>query len=139
MNMVKEGIQTRRRKQKATGNNPIVKVKHSKSSLKSSTSSESHPHHSILTKTDDYLPRQVMSSYGKIYPSSSSSTSSHVHVLHHPFGTHQPFPSHPQMDLPTTNTNFNPDLHARELLPTSLSKPDEQHLNLIEALHSNQS
>lgn len=119
MNMVKEGIQTRRRKQKSTTNNAIVKGKHSKGSLKSSASSESHPHHAVLTKTEDYLPRQGISTYGEIYPSS------HVHVVHHPFGTHQPFVTHSQMDLPT-ETNFNPDLHARERLTTLLNKPDEQ-------------
>lgn len=122
--MVKEGIQTRRRKQKSTANNPIVKSKHSKSSLKTSTSSDSHP---MLSKPDDYHVRTSIPSYGEIYPS-------HLHVVHHPFEATQHFPSHQQIDV-GNNSNF----HPRELFATSLSKSDEQHLNLMKTIHSNQS
>ena len=126
MNMVKEGIQTRRRKQKSSANNSIVKTKHPKTSMKTSTSSESNPHHSMLTKPEDYLPRQSIPSYGEIYPS-------HLHVVHHPFETTQHFPSHQQMDVSTNPNTF----HPRDLFTSSLTKSDEEHLNLIKTIHSN--
>jgi len=126
--MVKEGIQTRRRKQKINNGNSTPKTKHNKTSGKSCTSESNH-NHDLITKTEEYIPRQGNYQYGELYPP-------HVHLVHHPFEQHQRFSSQQQLEM-TTN-GFDAELCAREMLTSPIHNNDEQHLNVIKTVNSNQ-
>jgi hypothetical protein len=128
MNMVKEGIQTRRRKQKNSPGNSIAKSKHNKTSMKSGTSDTNH-NHGLITKTEEYVPRPGNYQYGEMYPP-------HVHLVHHSFEQHQRYSSQQQLEM-TTN-GFDAELCAREILTSPIHNNDEQHLNVIKTVNSNQ-
>ncbi len=131
MNMVKEGIQTRRRKQKNTNGNSNPKSKHNKTSSKESKSctSDSNHNHGLITKGEEYIQRQGNYPYGTIYPQ-------HVHLVHHPFELHQRFPSQQQLEM--TANGFDAELCAREIVTSPINNSEEQHLNVIKTVNSNQ-
>jgi hypothetical protein len=128
MNMVKEGIQTRRRKQKNSAGNSIPKSKHNKTSVKSSASESNH-HHTSMTKDEEFLPRQGNYQYSELYPPP------HVHLVHHhhPYEQHQRFSS-----LEMAANGFDAELCARGIVTSPINHNEEQHLNVIKSVNSNQ-
>jgi len=127
MNMIKEGIQTRRRKQKNANGNSTPKSKHNKTSIKSSPSESNH-NHGLMTKTEEYIPRQGNYQYGELYPQ-------HVHLVHHPFDQQQRFSSQQQLEM--TANGFDAELCAREIVTSPRNINAEQHLNVIKTINSN--
>jgi len=125
--MVKEGIQTRRRKQKINNGNSTPKSKHNKTSGKSCTSESNH-NHDLIPKTEEYITRQGNYQYGELYPQ-------HVHLVHHSFDQHQRFSSQQQLEM-TTN-GFDAELCAREIVTSPINNNEEQHLNVIKTVNSN--
>lgn len=129
MNMVKEGIQTRRRKQKSAATNPIPKVKQSKTTMKS-TNIETH------AKPDNYLSRSATYPYGDLY-------SSHIHLIPHTYDPSVRFPSQQQIEM--TSNNFDAELCAREIVSTTRDNQreeeddddEQQHLHVIKTVNSN--
>jgi hypothetical protein len=143
MNMIKEGIQTRRRKQKSTNGNPNPKSKHNKQvnistmSIKDSKPCLSKPTHdyNLTPVHEEYLGRQGNYQYGNLY-------SQHLH--HHPYT--QAFEQHQRLSEITTN-NFDNELCTREIVTSPLSSAgsstannmingEEQHLNIIKTVNN---
>ena len=128
MTMVKEGIQTRRRKQKSNSGNPIAKSKHMKS-IKSGPTDANH-NHGLIPKAEEYVSRSGNYPYGDLY-------APQVHLVHHPsFEQHQRYSSQQQLDMATNG--IDPELCAREILTSPIHNNDEQHLNIIKTVNSNQ-
>lgn len=124
MNMVKEGIQTRRRKQNPTSKNPITKGKQTKTTMKS-TNIET------LAKPDEYhLSRSGNYPYGDLY-------SSHIHLIPHTYDQTVRFPSQHQIEM--TSNNFDAELCAREIISTARgdNQEEQQHLHVIKTVNSN--
>jgi hypothetical protein len=112
MNMVKEGIQTRRRKQKMANNGSSPSKSKHKNQLSptkesKSCTSESNMNHGSTAIPDEYLARQGNYPYGELYPQ-------HLHLVQ------QRFPSQQQMEM--TTSDFDAELCAREIVTSP-----EQH------------
>jgi hypothetical protein len=105
MNMVKEGIQTRRRKQKSTNGNLPSKPKHKNPNIPikeaKPCTSESNVNHGLTAIPEGYMTRQGNYPYGELYPQ-------HLHLIH------QRFPSQQQMEIQTND--FDAELCAREIV-----------------------
>ncbi|CAF0902292.1 unnamed protein product [Adineta steineri] len=156
LNMVKEGIQTRRRKQRNTNGNSIIKSKQNKH-INTFTSvndtktlvSELNLKHNLTKTSDEYNTRQDNYQCGDLYPS-------HLHLVHHTypsaFEQHQRFSSQQQQQqqLEITTNGFDAELYAREIITSPHSSTgssainnnnnnnEEQHLNVISTANSNQ-
>ncbi len=128
MTMVKEGIQTRRRKQKSNSGNPIAKSKQMKTSIKSGSTDTNH-NHGLIPKAEEYASRSGNYPYGELY-------GPQVHLVHHPFEQHQRFSSQQQLEMAANG--IDPELCAREILTSPIHNNDEQHLNIIKTVNSNQ-
>jgi len=149
MNMVKEGIQTRRRKQRNINGNLPTKFKQNKHTNSTipvkegkPCTSESNLNHGLITP-EEYTTRQGNYKYSDLYPQ-------HLHLVSHTypsaFEQHQRFSSQQQLEM-TTN-GFDAELCARELVTSPLSSTDssatnnikngeEQHLNVSTTANSN--
>ncbi|CAF2131451.1 unnamed protein product [Rotaria magnacalcarata] len=151
MNMVKEGIQTRRRKQKSTNGTPSSKSKHNKHSnltapikdAKACTS-ESNGNHGQKTTQEEYMTRPGTYQYDDLYPQ-------HMHLLHHPYPSaydqHQRFHSQPQLEM-TTN-GFDIESCARKMVTSpivttgsstinTMTNNEVQHVNVNTNTNNNQ-
>lgn len=105
MNMVKEGIQTRRRKQKNTNGNPSAKSKHNK------------------------LPppaKEPQGIFGELY-------TQHAHLRHHtyqsPFDQQERFLSQQQMDMKTNGCDN--ESCTRKLITSTLLNPVTSTINTM--------
>ncbi|UJR09548.1 hypothetical protein I4U23_013784 [Adineta vaga] len=148
LNMVKEGIQTRRRKQKSSNGIPTPKIKYNKTGnpmasikeTKGCTSEIGHLHHNLQKGLVDYNSRPGDYQYDEL------------HSIHHTypsaFEQHQRYSSSHQLEM-TTN-GFDAELYAREIVtsphsPTgsstinTMKNTDEQHLNVMTSANNNQS
>ncbi|CAF2770420.1 unnamed protein product [Rotaria sp. Silwood2] len=132
MNMVKEGIQTRRRKPKNNNGNITSKSKSNKHTILTAPikdakacTSELNLNHGLKTTQDEYITRQGNYQYTDLYPQ-------HVHLLHHTyppsFEQHQRFVSQQQLDM-TTNNFVDPESCARKIVTSPLLSTNSSTIN----------
>lgn len=148
MNMVKEGIQTRRRKQKTANGTLSAKTKVTKHTNLTPTvkkaepcTSESNINHNIKTNSEEYLTRQGSFPYDDMYPS-------HMHLIHHTYpSTFEPQQRfHSQQHLEMSANGFDIETCGRKLVTSPLltsgtsaiNNNDVQHVNVITATSDNQ-
>ena len=148
--MVKEGIQTRRRKQKNCNGNLTSKSKYYKHTnvtipekeIKACTS-EQNQNYIITTTQEEYLPQENYQCED-FYPQ-------HMCLLHHthssPFEQNQRFSSQQQLEM--TTSDFDNESRARKIVASPLLSTDSstminitnneiQHLNAISNTNNNQ-
>ena len=133
--MIKEGIQTRRRKQKNTNTLAPPKSKYNKqvnplAAMKEAKTLELSRRHDIPKSIDDYQ-------YGDL------------HLVHHSYASafeqHQRYASAQQLDMATND--FDAELYAREIVtspnsstgPTTMKNNEEQHLDAMTSTNNKQS
>ena len=146
MNMVKEGIQTRRRKQKLSNGNP--KAKATKQSSTNSQSKETkpclaqpNPAYGSLKIRDDYLEVRGNHPYREFYtqgyPMTDRPCSSTMEQ-------HQRFSTGPPHMISTTS--FDPVLFARQIthpqsasnIVNHMTNDEEQHLKVVRTTNPDQ-
>ncbi|CAF0956015.1 unnamed protein product [Adineta ricciae] len=135
LNMVKEGIQTRRRKQKNSNTIVPPKSKYNKpvnqlAAMKEAKTLELSRRHEIPKSIDDYQYDDL-------------------HLVHHSYASafeqHQRYSSAQQLDM-TTN-DFDAELYAREIVtsphsptgPMTMKNNEEPHLDAMTSANNNQS
>jgi hypothetical protein len=139
MNMVKEGIQTRRRKQKLSSGAP--KAKATKQSNTNSQSKETKP---CLTQPisaygqikirDDYLEPRANHSYREFYPQGYPMTDRPCSSI---MEQHQRFSTGPPHMI--SSASFDPILFARQIthaqsasnISNHMANDDEQHVKVV--------
>jgi hypothetical protein len=143
--MIKEGIQTRRRKQKSVNGISTPKAKYNKPGTLTKDAkectSDSGLRHDLAKPPEDYDMRHETYSYGDL------------RLVHHSYPSafehHPRFSSHQQHQLEMTTNGFDAELYARAIVTSphaltdslaannSMKNSDEQHLSMMTSASNN--
>ncbi|CAF1195917.1 unnamed protein product [Rotaria sp. Silwood1] len=153
MNMVKEGIQTRRRKPKNNNGNLTVKSRPTKHTILTAPvkeakecTSQTNLNHGLKTTQEEYMTRQGNYQYNELYPQ-------HLHLLHNTyppsFEQHQRYLSQQQIDM-ATNGFVDTESCSRKIVSSpilstnsstinNMTNNEVQHVNVNATPNNNQS